>query len=122
MLIHKCFRYVRNEMKGKEKMMKSILNTLALNGFTLNIEVENDLSISGDISMNDIKRDFYLTNKDFTLIEFVYDYSTGTYNDNVLLEVLTDDLGLITTMTKEIFDNIDNEIKGEELYLEYMKG
>jgi hypothetical protein len=109
-------------MKGKEKMMKSILNTLALNGFTLNIEVENDLSISGDISMNDIKRDFYLTNKDFTLIEFVYDYSTGTYNDNVLLEVLTDDLGLITTMTKEIFDNIDNEIKGEELYLEYMKG
>lgn len=103
-------------------MMKSILNTLALNGFTLNIEVENDLSISGDISMNDIKRDFYLTNKDFTLIEFVYDYSTGTYNDNVLLEVLTDDLGLITTMTKEIFDNIDNEIKGEELYLEYMKG
>lgn len=103
-------------------MMKSILNTLTLNGFILNIEVENDLSISGGISMNDIKRDFYLTNKDFTLIEFVYDYSTGTYNDNVLLEVLTDDLGLVCAMTKEIFDNIDNEIKGEELYLEYMKG
>jgi hypothetical protein len=103
-------------------MMKSILNTLTLNGFTLNVEVENDLSISGGISMNDIKRDFYLTNKDFTLIEFVYDYSTGSYNENILLEVLTDDLGLVCGMTKEIFDLIDNEIKGEELYLEYMKG
>ena len=95
-------------------MMKSILDNLAVNGFTINIEVASDLSICGKISLDGNHRNFYLTNKDFTLIEWFYDHSTGTDNEEVLLEVLTDDEGLVCAMTKEIFD----VIKGEELYLE----
>jgi len=109
---------VKKTNKGQSKMMKSILDNLANNGFTINIEVESELSISGEISVNGIIRCFYLTNKDFTLIEWVYDHHTGIYNDEVLLEVLTDDVGLVCAMTKDIFEMIDNEIKGEELYLE----
>jgi len=109
---------VNKTNKGKRKMMKSILDNLAINGFTVNIEVDSGLSISGEISAYGIIRCFYLTNKDFTLIEWVYDHHTGTYNEEVLLEVLTDDVGLVCAMTKDIFDEIDNEIKGEELYLE----
>jgi hypothetical protein len=103
-------------------MKKTILENLTHNGFTFNIEIDS-LCICGEISLNDITRTFYLTDKDFTLIEWVYDHHTGIENEVILLEVLTDDVDLVCAMTKEIFDDIYNEIKGEELYLEsLMKG
>lgn len=107
-----------NQLSKENKTMKSVLENFKKDGFNVHIELENDLFIEGRISVDGNHRDFYLTTKDFTLVEWVYDHHTGTYNDKVLLEIPVADFDLMSSKTKEIFD----DIRAEQLYLENMEG